>query len=480
MANDITNSLKSVMKEKVAELETLQATGMELLGEMEAAKTSDDAGRISELSEKFDSVGADIKSKQEEIETVQEQLGLFKTYEISDDEQVKSLDEEKRDKMNELFGEMKNRIDAGESTKSVGEMYADLLSYRKIYTFNDYQDRKGETELIAHFGKNAKSVDASKSIKSIYSNNGTVLQDEGNDVPGFVGTECGLVRDPNIYCLLDPPADDFEECLTTVAFNGNRLKYHYEAARENGATSVLETVYGYPGHELVQDGTKPESIFTIGTAEESVKKIATWIEASDEVLADCAWVANMIDHVLTSNVNEEKRRQLIVGNGTDEMRGIVNQPNILTRTHQDAGDGGDSKDNIYDTFRRALTDIWLQGGDTNNVCAILNPRDLEMIDLAKDNDGRYLFNDAECFTRMLRCLRLRAAVDMPQGTAVLGNFTNNWRFYLRQSLRISTGLVDKQFIQNLVTILAELRGMSVLHCPRKVVKVDGLSEVASS
>lgn len=478
---EIVDSLKSTFAEKVEVLEGLQVEGVKAIQELTEARETEDAGRISEASEKFEAVGDAIKAAQEAVEAVQEQMGWFKEFQLDESgEEVKNASKEE---LRELFEALKSEGTFTTAPKrTVGEMFADVLKYRGISSINDISDLNATTVVKFNLDKDrpVEKEREYKSIKSLYANNGEELLDSATPVPGFMGVQCGLVEDRNIYCLLDPPADDFEECITMTTLNGNRVRFNYEAARDSAAASVIETVYN-PYPTLFRDGTKPEGSFTIGTAEVAATKIAEFIVASDEVLEDCSFTANMIDHVLTSNLNAEKRRQLIVGAGagSNEMLGILNQPNVLTRTHQDVADGGAAEDNVYDTLRRSLTDIWLQNGSTDNVCVILHPRDIEAIDLAKDEFGRYLFNDAECFSRMLRCLRLRTSVDMPQGTAVAGNFANNWVFYRRKELEIRMGYTGDQFITNTNTILGEMRGLALVRCPRKIVKIDGLPATVS-
>lgn len=483
MNKEIVDGLKSTYNEKVEALKALQEEGVKVIQEVNEAKASEDAGKLSEASEKFEKVGEAIKTAQAEIEGVQEQMGWFKDFELQDETVVK---EQRKEELREMFEALKSDGTLSTKTpqKTVGEYFADVLAYRGIKSSLDISDLQADTRVVFHFGEYEPSEKGTyKNIKSLYTNQGTALLDGSDPVPGFMGVQCGLVEDRNIYCLLDPPADDFEECVSRATLNGNRIRFNYEAARDSAAASVYETVYNpYPTFE--RDGTKPEGSFTIGTAEVGLVKIAEFIVASDEVLEDCSFTANMIDHVLTSNINAEKRRQMIAGLGvaSNELLGILNQPNLLTRTHGDVADGGSVDDNIYDTLRRSLTDIWLQNGSTDNVCAIVHPRELESVDLLKDEFGRYLFNDSECFSRMLRCIRLRTSVDMPQGTAVLGNFANNWVFYLRRQLEIRMGYTGDQFITNTNTILGEMRALQLVRCPRKIIKIDGLpaTEVSPS
>lgn len=476
--NEVIDSLKSVRKEKLEALEAVQVQAADAVKALNEARAAGDEGLVADASAKIDAITPDIKSAHEAIEAVTEQMGWFKEYQ--DDVALEANEETRKAEMKTLFDELQsNTKSTGAVKRTPGQYFADLIKSRGITRWQDVKDLHGETKLTIPLVKEAMLLDevkAAKDIKSIYSNHGDVFVDASSvNVPGYVGAQCGLVEDYTISCLLDPPAEDFEECLgSPLTLNGNRIRFTRETARVNSAASVLETIYNpYPNME--QDGTKPESSFTLATSTVNDSTIASFITASDRVLEDCDYVAQHIDHVLISNVNQEKRRQLIAGSGAGgEMLGLLNQPNLLSRTHRDAGDGGAADDNIYDTFRRGMTDLWLQNAATDNLCVIMNPRDGEIIDLTKDDLGRYLFNDADCFNRQLRCLKIRYSTNVPQGTAIMGNFAGNWQFYLRKALNVRIGLTGNQFIENTQTILAEMRGLALVRCPRKIVLIDGL------
>lgn len=476
---EVIDSLKSSFKDKLEALEAVKTEGAEAISELDEARASGEDGRVSDASAKVEAVGESIKMAQEAVEAVQEQMGWFREYQ--DEVELDTDNKEKfKAEMKTLFEEISNGPVAPKVKKSPGQYFADLLKWRGINRWQDVKDRRGDTQLIIPLTRESLELEVVKSatnIKSIYSNHGEAFLDaDTNPVPGFVGVQCGLVEDRSIGCLLDPPADDFEECLDTLPLAGNRIRFTREAARVNNAASVLETIYN-PYPDMEQDGTKPESTFTLETAEINDATIATFITASDRVLEDCDFVAQHIDHVLISNVNAEKRRQLIAGSGANgQMLGILNQPDLLERTHQDVADGGTADDNIYDTFRRGMTDLWFQNAGVDNLCVIMNPRDGEIIDLTKDEMGHYLFNDsADCFNRNLRCLKIRYSTDVPEGTAIMGNFAGNWQFYLRKALAIRIGLTGDQFITNTQTILAEMRGLTLVRCPRKILLIDGLA-----
>jgi hypothetical protein len=477
---EVVDGLKSARKESVEELQALQAQGAQAIKSLDEARESKDEGKVSEASEGFERVGEAIKSAQAKIEGIDEQIGWFREYQVEED--GTDVTDKRLQEMKSLFEELKGQVNTGApaSKKTVGEYFADALKYRGITRAQDIADLRADTQLTALLGPtpDAKEIMGQyKSIKSIYTNHGVELLDASEDpVPGFMGFQCGLVEDTNITCLLEPPKDDFEACITQATLAGNRIRFTREVSREDAAASVLETVYN-PYPTLERNGTKPEGIFTLASVEVVDSKIAEFVTASDEVLEDCPSTAGLIDNFLISGINKEKRRQLIAGSGVNgQMRGILSQPDVLTRTHQDVGDGGTADDNFYDTFRRGLTDLYLQAASTDNLCVIMNPRDVEKIDLAKDELGHYLFNDgADCLQRVLRCINIRVSVDMPAGTAVLGDFSNNWVFYTRKALNIRMGYTGDQFITNTNTILGEMRGLALLRCPRKVLKVTGLA-----
>lgn len=482
--NEVISSLKSSYTEKVAELEAAQAEVGEAIKSLEEARKAGDAGLVSDASEKVEKASEPLKARIAEVDAVREQMDWFKGYPSAED-LTKNSDEKNKEAMKALFDEIKEGGAKGSSRKfTVGEHVANGLQWRGISSINDLME-VGGTKFTFELEKGAARDEDShtksnkgvvKDIKSIYSNYGEVFLDaSAAPVSGFVGFQCGLVEDNSITCLLDPPEEDFEECIQQLTLNGNRIRFTREASRVNNAASVLETIYN-PYPDMEQDGTKPESTFSLEDVTVRDVTIANFITASDRVLEDCGYIAQHIDHVLISNVNREKRRQLINGSGTNgQMLGILNQPNLLSRTHQDVGDGGAPTDNLYDTFRRGLTDLWYQNASLENICIIMNPRDGEIIDLTKDDLGRYLFNDSDCFNRNLRCLKIRYATDVPEGTAIMGNFSGNWQFYLRKALNVKVGLTGNQFIENAQTILAEMRGLTLVRCPRKILKVDGLA-----
>lgn len=117
---------------------------------------------------------------------------------------------------------------------------------------------------------------------------GTIL--EGPGAPG-TGTGGGFLPAPQIRPgvvekLLAPPlavADLFGQALAT----SNTVRYVVEGTATSAATGVAEAA------------TKPESTIALSTVDEPVRKIATSLVVSDEVLDDAAAAAGFINGELT-------------------------------------------------------------------------------------------------------------------------------------------------------------------------------------
>ena len=100
--------------------------------------------------------------------------------------------------------------------------------------------------------------------------------------------------------------DVFGSSTTTAS----QVRYVVEGTATNAAAGVAEA------------GTKPESTIAMSEVVEPVKKIATVLPISDELLEDAASVQTYLNGRLTLFVSLEEERQLLRGAGTNELVGI--------------------------------------------------------------------------------------------------------------------------------------------------------------
>ena len=375
-------------------------------------------------------------------------------------------------KMEEMFNSLNVKSsDNNAPKKSAGTYIADALAASKLNNHDDLQDLQKPLKFTFQLDSNDAAayaeVKSATSIKSIYSNNGVELV-SGTPVPGFQGYGCTIfeVSDECQPCIEPRNFGDF---LTVRNMpTGNVVQYEYPVSRDDNAAGVLESVYN-PYPTVIQAGLKPESTFTYNTAKVNVRKIAHWIGASDEVLEDCSKVAARIDFHLTTGLLVERDRQLIAGSGSaGELLGLLTQPGLLTLNGTTLASGaGVVAPNIWDKLYLAKLELEQNCARVDGV--IINPADRAKVALAKDDQGNYLFaNSMNSDVDMVGSLSIKISPDVPVGTAIMGEFRNNWVWYVRKALTVSVGMKNDDFVRNMKTFLAELRGAVVVFCPQKI------------
>jgi HK97 family phage major capsid protein len=138
---------------------------------------------------------------------------------------------------------------------------------------------------------------------------GTVLE------PGVGGPGGGLVPplyQPGVVSKLFEPLgvrDVFGSSQTTAS----QVRYVNEGTATSAAAGVAE------------GGTKPESTIAMSEIVEPVKKIATVLPISDELLEDAPSIQTYLNERLILFVSIEEERQLLRGNGTNELIGLFNR-----------------------------------------------------------------------------------------------------------------------------------------------------------
>jgi HK97 family phage major capsid protein len=150
-------------------------------------------------------------------------------------------------------------------------------------------------------------VDVGVSFKA-----GTLFEGSGGQGAGFVPVPDVV---PGVVSkLLEPVgvANVFGQAQTT----SSSVRYMLEGTASSAAAGVAE------------GGTKPASDITVSTVDEPVKKIATVLTISDELLEDAVQVQSYLNNRLSLFVNLEEERQLLRGAGTNELVGIFGRSGI--------------------------------------------------------------------------------------------------------------------------------------------------------
>ena len=182
--------------------------------------------------------------------------------------------------------------------KSLGEQFTDSNQYKSAIQ----QYRESGNRFREGFSTGAVALDTK----------GTLLEGVGS--PGS-GTGGGLLPVPQVVpgvaeTLFQPLT--FADLILSGQASGNTLRYVVEGTATSGAAGVAE------------GGNKPESTLALATRDEPIKKIATLLPISEEMLEDAPAVQSYINGRLSLFVRIEEERQLFRGtSGGNEVQGIL-------------------------------------------------------------------------------------------------------------------------------------------------------------
>lgn len=196
-----------------------------------------------------------------------------------------------------LFADM-NRSVFPQAQKSIGQKFVESAGYKSM--MDTYRDSGGR--LPENFSTGQVAMD----IK------GTLL--EGSSAPGS-GTGGGFLPVPQVIpgvveTLFQPLT--FADLLLSGQASTNTVRYIVEGTATSGAAGVAE------------GGNKPESVLGLSTKDEPIKKIATLLPVSDEMLEDGPAIQSYINGRLTLFIRIEEERQLFRGaSGGNEVQGVL-------------------------------------------------------------------------------------------------------------------------------------------------------------
>lgn len=277
------------------------------------------------------------------------------------------------------------------------------------------------------------------------------------DAAGSVGDAIAPTRLPGILALPQRRLT-VVDLISPGQMDGNTLEYVKETGFTNGADMVAE------------GATKPESDIKLDMVTTSAKVIAHWMKASKQVLSDIAQLRSMIDERLLYGLAYKKEAQILNGNGTGQnLLGIIPQATAYALPSGITAPSGTSK--LIDMLRVAMLQAALAEYPATG--HVLNPIDWTKIEMAKDGEGRYLIGNPQgTLSPTLWGLPVVATQAIAVDKFLTGAFKQGAQYFDRWEARVEAGYVDKDFINNMVTILAEERGALAVYRPEAFIYGD--------
>jgi HK97 family phage major capsid protein len=255
------------------------------------------------------------------------------------------------------------------------------------------------------------------------------------------------------------------DLLATGTTTSPQVRYNRETSATSGAAGVAE------------GEAKPESALAFTEVTEAVKKIATILPVSEEMLEDVAQIEAYINQRLSLFIKIEEERELLRGaGGGNGVQGIVGRTGVNTFK---AGTATTISDHIFNVANNTRGSSFLEPDGV-----VMNPEQWAKVRLAKDNQGQYYGGGpfygaygnspgggpagASQLQQGENIWGLRVIVTsaIGAGTALIGAFRQGAQVFRRSGLTVEASNSHEDFFRkNLTAIRAEERLALALYRP---------------
>ncbi|MGW2210123.1 phage major capsid protein [Streptomyces sp. NPDC001781] len=295
------------------------------------------------------------------------------------------------------------------------------------------------------------------------------VQFEQRDAPtGTVTTGNGVPTRPERQPGQIPQNPDFPLLIANLLDRQTSTGQTLEYVRDTSGPVAGSGTWNKAA--VVPEGTmKPQSgPFSWDTITTTLKTVAHWVPITRQAADDDGQMMGYINGRLTYGLEYQLDRQILTGNGTTQMQGILTTPGI--GAYQPGVGNTDPK---LITLRKAKTqgELALYPPDA----VVMNPLDWQDIELDTDANGQFrVITSVTDSGAPLRIwgLTVVTSVAMAAGTALLGGYRMGATLWERQGITIlMTDSHADFFLANTLVILAERRANVAVHTPRAFVKV---------
>ena len=224
----------------------------------------------------------------------------------------------------------------------------------------------------------------------------------------------------------------------------------------------------------LEAGEKQEGEPSWEEVSEEVKKIASYVKVSKEMLEDLSFIRAEINNDLMLSVREGIEQALIQG-APGSINGLLDIGMGLPVFGAGSFALSIPDANITDLLRVCMAQI--EGQNFTPTHVIMNPEDIAKLQLTKGTDSTYTYpmylptQDGAGEMRVAG-MRVISSTYIAQDKYIVGDLSKlNVRF--RNDIAMSVGLDKDDFTRNMVTILAEARLVSYVKANQKFAFVVG-------
>lgn len=233
-------------------------------------------------------------------------------------------------------------------------------------------------------------------------------------------------------------------------------------------TYYEETTFTSAAAEVAEGDAKPESTLDFTLREDNVRKIATWIPVTDEMLEDVPGFESYLRQRMAFMVRQREELQLLRGAGTGvTILGLYNRTGVQTVT----GYGESTIDSILHAITEIQKDAFVEP-----TAMVIHPNDWFNVRASKDTTGNYLLGPATLDPDAARPwgLRVRVTTNALENTALVGAF-NQAQVFRRSGISIAISTENENyFIYNKLAVRAEERLALAVYRPAAFCKVEAV------
>ena len=221
---------------------------------------------------------------------------------------------------------------------------------------------------------------------------------------------------------------------------GGVVRYVDQLAVTNNAAAVAEK------------GVKPESAMTWQEYTMALQKVAHNIPVTMEALDDIDFMASEINNMLLKYLDIKVDGYLFSGTGSaPQIKGIYTYAGAYSAVASGITDAS-----IYDLIVKVQESIMGATAYVPNY-AIMNIADVNKMKLKKDANNNYVLPPfVSQDGQQVSGITIIASNSVTANTMLIGDFSYA-TLYRMGSTTIKVGMIDKQFVENMVTIQAEQR-----------------------
>jgi HK97 family phage major capsid protein len=249
------------------------------------------------------------------------------------------------------------------------------------------------------------------------------------------------------------------DLMASGTANSNTVRYLVESVATNAAAAVAE------------GATKPESTLDLDTVDEAVKKIATMLPVTEEMLEDGPAIQSYIDARLSLFVQIAEETALLYGSGSGaNLNGLFNRIPANNKGMRKAGASVTDADHIFRAMSRVREAFLEPDG------IIIHPNDWEGIVLQKDLNAQYYgagpFSGGES-PKTLWGMNVVVTNAVTEAAPIIGAFKTAAQVYRRGGLTVeASNSHSTYFAENKVAVRAEERLALAVYRPEAFAIAD--------